>query len=47
MPGNITLEQWAWWKHEGDYAWAVVNRELIVRKVPDEEPILKIAVREK
>jgi hypothetical protein len=27
--------------------WAVVNRDLVVRKIPDEQPILKFAVREK
>jgi hypothetical protein len=32
---------------DGDYAWAVVDHELIVRKIPDEQPILKIPVREK
>jgi hypothetical protein len=32
--------------HDRDYAWAVVNHELIVRKIPAEQPILRVPVRE-
>ncbi|MBL8857045.1 MAG: hypothetical protein JNL28_00885 [Planctomycetes bacterium] len=36
-----------WWQHDGDYAWAVVDHHLVVRKIPDEQLVLRIPVREK
>lgn len=43
VPGRDAL----WWQHDGDFAWAVVDHEFIVRKIPEEEPVLRIKVREK
>jgi hypothetical protein len=37
----------AWYDSDGDYAWAVVDHHFVVRKVPDEQPILRVPVRER
>jgi WD40 repeat protein len=42
LPHPITT-----WCSDGDYAWAVVDHHLVVRKVPDAQPVLRVAVREK
>jgi hypothetical protein len=33
--------------HARDYACAVVDRHLVVRKIPAEQPILRVPVRER
>lgn len=35
------------WLSDGDYAWAVVDHHLVVRKIPDEELVLRVKVRER
>ncbi|MBL8857131.1 MAG: WD40 repeat domain-containing protein [Planctomycetes bacterium] len=37
----------AWWSSDGDYAWTMRGGYFVVRKIPDEEPVLRIPVREK
>lgn len=32
---------------DGDFAWAVVDHELIVRRIPSEKPMLRVRVRER
>jgi WD40 repeat protein len=48
IPGGYPKrEEFAWWNHDGDYAWAVVDHHLVVRKIPDEEPVMRVEVRER
>ncbi|MBL8857132.1 MAG: WD40 repeat domain-containing protein [Planctomycetes bacterium] len=48
IPGGWpSSSKFAFFQSIGDYAWAVVDHHLVVRKIPDEEAVLRIPVREK